>query len=47
MSRECSPMDGSSSTYSVSTRREPSELASPMRCASPPDSVRVARLSDR
>jgi hypothetical protein len=41
MSREWRPIDGSSSTYSVSTSEAPSEFASPMRCASPPDRVRV------
>ena len=44
MSRECRPIDGSSSTYSVSTSCEPSELASPMRWASPPESVRVRAM---
>ena len=32
LSRECRPIDGSSSTYSVSTSAEPSEVARLMRC---------------
>ena len=47
MSRGCRPMLGSSSTYVVSTRCAPSEFARPMRCASPPESVRVVRSSVR
>ena len=47
MSRGCKPMLGSSSTYSVSTSCAPRLLASAMRCASPPESVRAARSIDR
>ena len=47
LSRECRPMDGSSSTYSVPTSAEPSEVARLMRCASPPDSVDDRRSSVR
>src|ERR1043166_2630929 len=37
------PIVGSSSTYRVSTRWAPRALESAMRCASPPESVRVRR----
>src|SRR5437660_8444574 len=40
-------MDGSSSTYNVPTRRDPREVASWIRCASPPDRVDDKRLSVR
>ena len=43
LSRWCSPIDGSSSTYSVPTRPDPIWLASRMRCASPPASVPAER----
>src|SRR2546425_2226682 len=47
MSDGCRPMDGSSSTYSVSTRCDPRAFERAMRCASPPDNVRVRRSSVR
>ncbi len=47
LSRWCSPMDGSSSTYSTPTRPEPIWVASRIRCASPPASVADARSRDR
>ena len=47
VSRECRPIDGSSSTYSAPTSRDPSELASWMRCDSPPLSVDDRRSSVR
>ena len=47
LSRECRPIDGSSSTYSVPTSAAPSEVARLMRCASPPDSVDDRRSSVR
>src|SRR5881409_717884 len=46
-SAACRPMDGSSSTYRVSTRCDPSAFDSAIRCASPPESVRVCRSSVR
>ena len=47
VSRLCNPIDGSSSTYKVPTRRDPSDVASCMRCASPPESVDANRSSVR
>ena len=47
LSRECRPIDGSSSTYSVPTSAEPSDVARLMRCDSPPDSVDDSRSSVR
>ena len=44
LSRWCSPIDGSSSTYSTPTSPEPICVASRIRCASPPDSVAAARF---
>jgi hypothetical protein len=46
LSRWCSPMDGSSSTYRTPTRPDPIWVASRMRCASPPDRV-AARAGQR
>ena len=43
LSRWCSPIDGSSSTYSTPTRPEPIWLARRMRWASPPARVAVPR----
>ena len=42
LSRWCSPIDGSSRMYSTPTRLDPICVASRMRCASPPESVRRA-----
>ena len=47
LSRWCSPMDGSSSTYRTPTRPEPIWVASRIRCASPPARVADARSSDQ
>ncbi len=47
LSRWCSPIDGSSSTYSTPTSPEPIWVASRIRCASPPDRVAAGRFSDR
>ena len=44
LSRWCSPIDGSSSTYSTPTRPLPICDASRMRCASPPARVAAERL---
>ncbi len=43
LSRWCSPIDGSSSTYSTPTRPDPICEARRMRCASPPASVPAER----
>ena len=43
----CSPMLGSSRIYATPTSPEPICVASRMRCASPPDSVPVARERER
>ncbi len=47
LSRECSPIEGSSRTYRVSTSAEPSDVARLMRCDSPPESVEDSRSSVR
>ena len=47
LSRWCSPIDGSSSTYSTPVSPEPIWVASLIRCASPPASVADARSSVR
>ena len=47
LSRWCSPIDGSSSTYSTPTRPDPIWVASRIRWASPPDRVAAGRSSDR
>ena len=47
LSRECRPIDGSSSTYSVPTSADPSDVARLMRCDSPPESVDDSRSSVR
>lgn len=46
VSRGCSPMEGSSSTYSTPIRREPTCVAKRMRCASPPESVLAERYRE-
>ena len=47
LSRICKPIEGSSNTYMTPTRPEPIWLASLILCASPPERVSAARLSDR
>ena len=47
LSRACRPIDGSSSTYSVPTSADPSEVARLIRCDSPPESVDESRSSVR
>ncbi len=47
LSRWCSPMEGSSSTYITPVRPEPIWLARRMRCASPPERVSAERVSER
>ena len=39
LSRGCKPMLGSSKTYNVPTRAEPSEVARFILCVSPPERV--------
>ena len=47
LSRWCSPMEGSSSTYNTPTRPDPIWLARRMRCASPPERVAAERARVR
>ena len=47
LSRWCRPIEGSSSTYITPTRLEPIWVASRIRCASPPESERAERPSER
>ena len=47
LSRWCRPIEGSSRMYMTPTRLEPIWVASRIRCASPPESVRAERASER
>ena len=47
LSRWCRPIEGSSSTYITPTRLEPIWVARRIRCASPPESERAERSSER